>query len=114
MAKPKPRFQVEVLHDREVNMTRYKRVPVEGVPGKYTTEIEKTTEVVPESFMVYFPAGHSVWFRTREDMARAGLADESVMIDEDTGLPAEPEPVVDYKRAVQRKTTQGPPAMKVL
>lgn len=115
------RFQIEVLHDREVHQTRFVRnrdKDVEEIEdedgnmianpnfGKKLIEV-KEAEIVPESYMVYFPAGHSVWFRTKGDMARAGIVEhENFEIDLTTGLPIEIERMLDLKQHVIKNTRE--------
>jgi hypothetical protein len=113
------RFQIEVLHDREVLHTVYKRNKDKDVTeiededgemianpnfGKSFIEV-KEPEIVSESYMVYFPHGHSVWFRTKGDMARAGIVEsENFEIDLNTGLPIEIERMLDLKQHVIKNT----------
>ena len=62
-------------------------------------------EVVPESYMVFFPAGHSVWFETREAMMRAGIVEsENFIIDLETGEVEEQQPMLDLEALVARNT----------
>jgi hypothetical protein len=115
------RFQIEVLHDRQVLETKYLRNKDKEVHeiededgnmianpnfGKNFIEV-KEAETVPESYMVYFPAGHSVWFRTKADMARAGIVEHANFeIDLDTGLPVEVDRMLDLKQHVMKNTRE--------
>lgn len=106
-----PRFQVERLYDRKVVQTVYTKVRTNaeavGEKATFVLTAEEKTEVVPESYMVYFPGGHCTWFRDKASMAQAGIIEsENDQIDTDTGLPVTPPTVIDLKAASERKTTQ--------
>lgn len=115
------RFQIEVVYNKELLQTKYMRNKDKNVEeiededgnmianpnfGKNFIEV-KDAEIVPESYMVYFPAGHSVWFRTKADMARAGIVEhENFEIDLNTGLPVEVERMLDLKQHVMKNTRE--------
>ena len=104
-----PRFQIEVLHNRTITETVYKRNPnptdTESKHYGFSTIGQEVERVVPESYMVYFPSGHSVWFASKAAMAQAGIVpSENFEIDLDTGMPVDPRVVVDLKRHVEKST----------
>jgi hypothetical protein len=115
------RFQIEVVYNKELLQTKYMRNRDKNAEeiededgnmianpnfGKNFIEV-KDAEIVPESYMVYFPAGHSVWFRTKADMARAGIVEhENFEIDLNTGLPVEVERMLDLKQHVMKNTRE--------
>lgn len=107
------KFQIEVLKDRKVTSKVY----TIGAPtkGKHTSLTPKeVTRTVPESFMVYFPGGHSVWFESREKMAAAGILEHAnEEIDTETGEPVRAPDTVDLK-ALVGKRTQAPNMMRSL
>lgn len=103
MAKA-PRFQVEVLRDRTVTVTTHTKNPNKEKDNTnfIITMVER---IIPISFMVYFPGGHSVWYETKADMAQAGIIEsENHEIDLETGLPVNPEVIFDLKARVERNT----------
>lgn len=106
MAKLARKFQVRVVRDRKVTRDIYERNPERKKDERATPFIVKQVEVtIPESFMVFFPAGHSVWFETREAMVRAGVVEnENFVIDLDTGEVAEQQPMLDLEALVARNT----------
>lgn len=106
-----PRFQVEVVHNRKIVQTVYTKVRIENddADGKkrYVLTASEKEEIIPESFMVYFPGGHCTWFRDKAAMAQAGIIESANdQIDTETGLPVAPPVVVDLKSASERKLTQ--------
>lgn len=107
------KFQIEVMKDRKVTSKVY----TIGTPtkGKHTSLTQQeVTRTVPESFMVYFPGGHSVWFETREKMAAAGILEHAnEEIDTETGEPIRAPDTVDLK-ALVGKRTQAPNMMRSL
>lgn len=92
------RFAIQKLGPRELTETHHRPVKHDGM--KTTGFVpEQVTRTVEESYMVHFPAGHSVWFETKEAMAHAGiLEDANTEIDSETGLPVERAGVVDFER----------------
>lgn len=119
MAKKALRFQIEVLHDREVteivrrrNPTRGKETiinedgeEVENLDHRKNFIEEEQTRVIPTSYMVYFPNGHSTWFETKAAMAQAGIVEsENFEVDLETGLPVMPHAVMSLKEHVERNT----------
>ena len=105
------RFQVEVLRDRRITETVYVFETDEDTKQKQ--RVAKTIErVVPESYMVYFPAGHSIWVENKTELARLALRPgDNIEIDTDTGLPVTPPDVPNIKAQVLRKTQQTNGAM---
>lgn len=102
------KFQIEVVKDRAVTSRIY-TVGEAGAKGKHTSLVGKeVTRIIPESFYVYFPGGHSVWFETREKMAAAGILEHAnIEIDLETGETIQPPDHVDLKSLVSRKTQQS-------
>jgi hypothetical protein len=104
-----PRFQIEVIKDREVIETVKTRNLDKANPesehfGQNFIEEVRTT-VHPVSYMIYFPGGHSVWFATKAAMASAGIVEnENFEIDLDTGLPVDPKVIVNLKQRVENNT----------
>jgi hypothetical protein len=88
----KPRFEVEVL-DGSTTETHYSRIDGRNV--------ESTVEV-PRGYMVYFPAGHSIRVRTREELHRLGFDHGAELIDMDSG-DVIGEAVPSLKQQVQRR-----------
>jgi hypothetical protein len=107
------KFQIEVVKDRTLTATVY--APVKDQSGKHLgMKSEKTSRLVPESFMVYFPGGHSVWFETRAKMAAAGILENANdEIDLETGEPTKAPDYVDLKSLVNKRT-QAPNALRSL
>lgn len=102
MSNLSPKFEIVTLKDRVVNRTVYKKEAVAGEEKKFQLVPYKYTETVAESFMVYFPGKHSVWFETRAAMAAAGVAlDDTEEVDLDTGLPATPPQAHNLQRDVE-------------
>lgn len=108
------KFQIEVVKDREVTSRIY-TVGTAGAKGKHTSLVGKeVTRLIPESFMVYFPGGHSVWFESRDKMAAAGILEHAnEEIDTETGEPIRAPDTVDLK-ALVGKRTQAPNVMRSL
>lgn len=103
------RFQIEVIENRMLTETIMRVEPVLDADGEKTgrTQIVRDQRVrkVPESYMVYFPGGHSIWCETKADLARLKLTeDENFEVDLETGLPVEPPKHVDLKSRVERMT----------
>ena len=100
------KFQIEVVKDRELTSTVY--TTVKGKDGKHLgMKSEQVKRLVPESFMVYFPGGHSVWFETRDKMAAAGILEHAnEEIDLETGEPVKAPDYVDLKSLVGKRTQQ--------
>lgn len=97
------KFQVEMLRDREV--TEHTYTFQENEVGVKSRVLKQNVRVVPESYMVYFPAGHSVWVETKAELARlALLPGDNIEIDTETGLPVTPPDVPNIKAMVERKT----------
>lgn len=107
------KFQIEVVKDRTLTSTIYS-VDASGKSKRTSLKAEKVTRLVPESFMVYFPGGHSVWFESRDKMAAAGILEHAnEEIDLDTGEPVRAPAGVDLK-ALVGKRTQAPNIMRSL
>jgi len=107
-----PRFQIEVVHNRKITETVRKRnlhkndVESEYHGANFVEEV--VTRTVPESYMVYFPSGHSLWFETKAQMAQAGLVEGSDFeVDLDTGLPVDPKTVINLKAHVEKNTRRA-------
>jgi len=101
------KFQIEVVKDRELTSRIY-TVDTSGNSKRSTLSAKTVTRLIPESFMVYFPGGHSVWFETREKMAAAGILEHAnTEIDLETGEPVQAPDYVDLKAMVSRKTQQS-------
>lgn len=92
-------FQVEPhTHKRVINAEQggsifhYERKLVEVVDddGEVVKRMKlvRTPERVEEvkGFMVYFPAGHSVFFESEEQLKRYGLTKDAELVDMNTGL----------------------------
>lgn len=104
MARVAPRFQVKTVKNRKITETVLTKNPDFKEDGIHFLR-ETKERVIPESFMVFFPGGHSTWFETREAMVRAGIIDnDNYDIDLDTGLPMEKSRVVDLENVVNSKT----------
>lgn len=103
------KFQIEVVKNREVTSTVYKTNP--NAKGKSNGLLsEQVTRTVPESFMVYFPGGHSVWFESREKMAAAGILEHAnEEIDTETGEPVRAPDTIDLKSLVHKRTQVANP-----
>ena len=71
----KPRFEVEYV-DEKVTETHYVREDGMNV----AKEVE-----VPYGWNVYFPAGHSMRVRTKEELQRLGFDQDAELINEETG-----------------------------
>ncbi len=98
----KPRFQVEEIKNRKVTyeLTTW---------DKDTRQFVRTpkTETIAKSYLVYFPQGHSLWFRDKASMIAANISDGSDFeIDMQTGLPIMPENIPDLKSLVERATVK--------
>lgn len=101
------KFQIEVVKDRVVTETVYKRVKRED--GGSALEASEVKRKIAESFMVYFPGKHSVWFESREKMAMAGILEHAnVEIDTETGDAISEAPVANLKALVDRNTQELP------
>jgi hypothetical protein len=98
------RFQIEVVKNRKIVETI--RTAEKGKDGKHLGFKTETKErIVPESYMVFFPAGHSCWFETKDALAHAGLIPSAnIEIDLDTGLPILPADEIDIKQLVEART----------
>jgi len=104
MARSAPRFQVKIVKNRKITETILTKNPEFDKDGVHFLR-ETRDRVIPESYLVFFPAGHSVWFETRAALEAAGVNDNAQFeIDLDTGLPMEKERVVDLEALVARKT----------
>lgn len=106
-----PRFQIEVIHDRKIVETVRRRNKEKQDPESehfgQNFIIEEIERIVPESYMVYFPGQHSVWFETKAAMAQAGIVDnENFEVDLDTGLPVDPKVIINLKAHVEKNTRQ--------
>jgi hypothetical protein len=98
------RFQVEVLRDREITEHVY-RFEVDEELGTKQRVMRTATRVVPESYMVYFVGGHSIWVESKQELARLALMPaNNFEIDTDTGLPIKPPDDPNIKANVLRKT----------
>lgn len=85
----KKRFQVRIIKNRKMTVKKYaiNSGRTKDSPGDAFAITEETV-TIPESYMVTFPAGHAVWFESKEAMARAGLTDDANFeIDMTTGEP---------------------------
>lgn len=107
------KFQIEVVKDRSVTSKVY--TINRDTKSKHSLLVPKeVTRVIPESFMVYFPGGHSVWFESRDKMAAAGILEHAnEEIDLDTGEPIRAPDTVDLKSLVSKRT-QVPNVMRSL
>ena len=95
-------FQIDTIYDRVVTEQISTFVEEHGVKKR---QVETTQRVVPVSYMVYFPLGHSLWVESKEELARLRLtADANVEIDTDTGLPVKPPESNNIKERSIRKT----------
>lgn len=98
------RFQIKVLKDYKVTRIKMRRNPNkadDGIP--FLTETEEVT--LPESYMVFFPNGHSVFFENKTLMAQAGLTeDANFEVDMETGEAVVPPKANDLEALVARKT----------
>lgn len=90
----KPRFEVEHV-DTEVEETHLVREDGRNV--------EKTV-TVPYGYNVYFPAGHSIRVRTKEELQRLGFDQDAELIDEETGEVVGHAGQQSLKKGVQRRT----------
>src|SRR5215217_7123804 len=98
------KFQIEVLRDRKITeqIHSFQKHPDSGVPQRVISTVER---VVPESYMVYFPHGHSIWVENKQELARLQLLPhDNIEIDTDTGLPVVPPQLQDLKALSDRKT----------
>lgn len=97
------KFQLEVMHDRRVveQISAFETIEG-GIKQRVTKSVER---VVPESYMVYFPHGHSIWIESKSELARMGLLPhDNIEIDTETGLPVLPPEMPDFKARSARKT----------
>ena len=100
------KFQIEVIRDRKV--TEQLSTFVTGEGGVKQRVVEARERIVPESYMVYFPGGHSIWVESKAELVRMGFTpDENIEIDTDTGLPLVPPATLDLKRRAERKQATG-------
>ncbi len=98
------RFQIEVITDRKIVDTIYTRNP-DRKETNVPFVVEQVETIIPESYLVYFPSGHSLWFRSKEQMHAAGIASNANFeIDLATGMAVEPENDPDLKAVVLAKT----------
>ena len=97
------KFQLEVMHNRRVVEQHSAFEEIEGgVKRRVTREVER---VIPESYMVYFPGGHSIWVEGKAQLAELGLLpSDNTEIDTDTGLPVLPPELPDFKARAERKS----------
>lgn len=101
------KFQIETLRDRKVVEHVYRFE--ENEQGVKVRTMHTVERIVPESFMVYFPSGHSIWVENKALLAQYGITeDANVEIDTDTGLPVKPPETNNIKALVARKTVQQP------
>lgn len=98
------RFQIEPIEDRLISET-IMRIEVDEDSKTRRFIREQVDRVVPLSYMVYFPGGHSIWVESKNDLVRLGLIEsENYEIDLETGLPVAPPRHVDLKSRVERAT----------
>lgn len=98
------RFQIEVIEDRLLEQT-VMRIEVDEDTKARRFVREQVQRVVPISYMIYFPGGHSIWVESKNDLVRLGLTEnENIEIDLDTGLPVTPPKQTDLKARVERAT----------
>lgn len=71
----KPRYEVEFVDD---TVTETHLVRKDG------RNVEKEVEV-PYGYNVYFPAGHSIRVRDKDELKRLGFDQPAELIDEETG-----------------------------
>ena len=71
----KPRYEVEFV-DQDIEETHMVR--------ENDRNVEKKVKV-PYGYNVYFPAGHSIRVRTKEELQRLGYDTPAELIDEETG-----------------------------
>lgn len=91
----KPKFEVEEV-DETVTETHIVRED-----GR---NIEKKVEV-PYGFNVYFPAGHSMRVRTKEELQRLGFTDSPELVDMESGDTVAKQGY-SLKKHVQRNTSK--------
>lgn len=91
-----PRFQVEQIPG-PVIIGRQKWVKGKGFE---TERIE-----AKDGFMVYFPAGHSIFVENEEQLKALNLDDEPKLVDLTTGEEV-PEEYMSPKRIVETKTAR--------
>jgi hypothetical protein len=97
------KFQIDVIRNRKVTerVSAYEELP-SGGRGLVTKELER---VIPEGYMVYFPAGHSIFVDSKEQLTRLGLLESNNQeIDEEMGLPVPSQPTNDIKDRVLKRT----------
>lgn len=92
------RFEIEVIKNRKVTETIYVKNPDRATDG-VNFLVEQKERVIPESYMVYFPSKHAVWFETKEQMVKAGIVESENFEIDDHGLPVEPERIQSLKAA---------------
>lgn len=98
------RFQIEVIKDRKLTEVVFDKV-LDEVTGKPTLVRKERERVVPESYMVYFPNGHSIWCETKGDLQRLKLTEtDNFEVDLETGLPVVPPHKQDLKALVAART----------
>lgn len=97
------KFQIEVIRNRRVTETvsSYEELPSGG-----RGLVQRSTErVVPEGYMVYFPAGHSLFIESKEQLSRLGLLEsDNQEIDEEMGLPVPGQDRNSVKDRVLKRT----------
>lgn len=98
------KFEIEVIKNRKVTETIYKKNPDRAVDG-VNFLVEKVERVIPESYMVYFPGKHAVWFETKAQMVKAGIVEDENFEIDDHGLPVEPERIQSLKAAAINAVT---------
>ena len=99
------KFQIEVLKDRKIVEQVSMFEPIEGDETKKQRVVRTVERIVPESFMCYFPGGHSIWVEHKHELARLNLVpDANIEIDTETGLPVLPPEQNNVKAIVQRRT----------
>lgn len=99
------RHQIEIVRDRTITETIYDVAKGDKHESRVLTST-KVERVVPVSYNVYFPGGHSVWFEDEATMRAAGvMLGNDVLVDTETGEPINNEDEMDLKTLVARKTT---------
>ena len=99
-ANLKMAYEVEQVENHKVRQ-RVGKKPAPGEKGLiYTDEVR----IVPIGYMVYFPAGHSIFVETQEELIRLGFMKGPPIVDMETGEIMEVGETLSPKEIVQRAT----------
>lgn len=106
----KMKFEVEPVAERKIIERVAVREESEDANGKKRAHLRFETKerIIRDGYMVYFPAGHSIFVESHAMLVKLGLAGAPTVVDMNTGEEVPIQETLSPKQLVERNTrTRG-------